>query len=413
MNRLPKPVSVASFSSLFLLLVGLGPLSLNPAQADDVNTMANPHAQKTNFYCGPGAIEMMLDSPEVRNNNPGLAASFAANVGNANDVAIQNQIYAKAHSSNFEPWFTDPQGMKTALNFFDGAAHNYNWLSFSFSDAGRKAATRTLANSLKDYNVPASILINGGAHWVTLDRVKTTGAIGNGNPHPAYQIDEFIGHDPAYVVAPKLSLGKNFSLSVNNRAFYKYFTPVNTNSSFIWGGKYVEVVEPIGPELPDDGSFDPTPLPLPPLVNPLGPSATISDLNNMAGLDLAADVDLNTEYGLENGSFDAAHGMFHSEPGDPVGEGDWIIPYQGPAAGTDDITGAVAIDALTGAIDYATWDDPTDPFFNLATLDEQVTNALDGNLLNDSGAQVPEPSTLCLLGIGCIGLFAIRRRASR
>ena len=134
--------------------------------------------------------------------------------------------------------------MKTALNFFDGAVHTYNWLKFNNNEAGRKAATRTLANSLKDYNVPASILINGGAHWVTIDRVKTTGAIGVGNPHPQYQIDEFIGHDPAYAIAPKLSLGKNFSLSVNDRAFYKYFTPVKTTSSFIWGGKYVEVVEP-------------------------------------------------------------------------------------------------------------------------------------------------------------------------
>jgi hypothetical protein len=302
--------------------------SSNTTRADDVDTKANPHAQKTNFYCGPGAIEMMLDSPEVRANNAGLAASFAANVNNANDKAIQDSIWLKSHLTGLEPqWATDPQGMKNALNFFDGAVHTYNWLPFANSEAGRKAATRTLANSLKDYNVPASILVNGGAHWVDIDRVQTTGAIGLGNPHPFYQIDKFFGHDPAYAIAPKLALGKNFEITVNDRAFYKIFTPVKPSSSLLWGGKYVEVVEPIGPELPDDDTFDPTPLPLPPLSTPLGPGASITDLNSDAAADLAADLDLNAEPGMENGSFDAAHGMFHSEPGDPAGEGDWIIPY--------------------------------------------------------------------------------------
>ena len=65
----------------------------------------------------------------------------------------------------------------------------------------------------------------------------------------------------------------------------------------------------------------------------------------------------------------------------------------------------VNADALTGAIDYATWDDPGDPFFDLATLQDEIVNVLDGNILDDSGATAPEPEAITLLAIGTLGIL--------
>jgi hypothetical protein len=213
------------------------------ALADDVDIKNKPHAQTTNFYCGPATIEMILDSPSVRALNANLANTFANNANNQNDHAIQTQVYQVAHGSNFEPWFTDPQGMKSALNFYDGAFHQYNWIS----TVARQSAFRTLVNAMKNYDVSGGMLVSGGAHWVNINGATTDAPIVRNQP---YKVTEIRGHDPAWVVAPKLSLGKNFALGINDRAFYRYFNAVKPTSSYVWANRYVTVVEPLGPELP-------------------------------------------------------------------------------------------------------------------------------------------------------------------
>src|SRR5262249_31810449 len=153
------------------------------------------------------------DSPTVRAMNANLANTFNNNVNNQNDHAIQTQIYGVAHGSNFEPWFTDPQGMKSALNFYDGAVHQDNWISQPNSNQRRQAAFVTLVNAMKSYDVSGGMLISGGAHWVNINGATTDAPIGRNMP---YKVTEIRGHDPAWVVAPRLSLGKNFKLAIND-----------------------------------------------------------------------------------------------------------------------------------------------------------------------------------------------------
>jgi hypothetical protein len=164
-------------------------------------------------------------------------------------------------------------------------------------------------------------------------------------------------------------------------------------------------VEPIGPELPDDGSNGyglPTP---PPPISPIDAGVADSD----AISDVANDPNLSTEAGLTGGSFDSAHEMFHAMPGDTGGEGDWLVPYDG-SGGVNDITGAVLIDGDTGVIDMATWLDPSDPVssLSLAELDSMFNDIATGVTPQDN--VTPEPTLGILLPVMLLGLRRNKRK---
>jgi len=364
-------------------LVAAVVLSVLPsvAHADNFIIANGYHAQQTTFYCGPAAEQMMLDTPAVLNNyvNPVLPT--------------QNALYAIAQANNLEPWFTSPAGMVAGLNASDGGFHNYAW----YATATINQNSREIANALNDYSVPASVLIRGGQHWVDINGVKTTGAIARNQP---YTINGFYGRDPWPAAG---TLGQNFFLAFNSNPrspWARLFTPVSSGN--IWRGSYVSVLEPQGPELPDDGSNNSIALPPPQLGSEL--NATGADTDAIS--DVAADSVLSTVPGFENGSFDTADETLDHYSSDPSTEGDWIVPYDG-SGGVNDITGAVAIDADTGAIDYATWEDPGQQLA-LTDLDTLYADVFSDQLVDDSGEQAPEPTSLAILGAS--SLLMLRRR---
>jgi hypothetical protein len=351
------------------------------ARADDFVIANGYHAQETAVYCGPASIQMMLDTPNVLNNyvNPILPT--------------QTALFNFAQVTNLEPWYTSPAGMVADLNVVDGGFHNYS----SYSTLSRNQNSRTIANALSQYGVPGSVLIRGGQHWVDINGVNTTGAIGL---NQAYTINGFYGRDPWPAAG---TLGQNFYLAYNNNprsAWARLFTPVSSGN--IWQGTYTSVLEPQGPELPDSGSFDSTPLAPPTLPSEL--MAPGADTDAIA--DIASDGVMSTVPGFENGVFSMADEQLDHYASDPTNEGDWIVPYE-DSPGV--VTGAVAIDADTGAIDYAMWEDPGQNV-GLTDLDAYFADVFSDDLVDDSGeANTPEPASLGILGISSLALLARRR----
>jgi hypothetical protein len=102
--------------------------------------------------------------------------------------------------------------------------------------------------------------------------------------------------------------------------------------------------------------------------------------------------------------------MLLQTPDDITGQGDWVVPYDGPG-GVNDITGAVVIDAHTGVIDMATWIDPSDPnqvHMTLGELDSMLTDDIQTGLLpNDN--PLPEPGAALVAVIGVANLLRRRR----
>jgi hypothetical protein len=162
---------------------------------------------------------------------------------------------------------------------------------------------------------------------------------------------------------------------------------------------YKFVVEPIGPELPDDGTNFSDPFAAPPLLADLNAPAALALAQSL----LATDSDLNSKYGLSNGAFDSS-GMSLL---DPSGENDWFIPYQQGGS----YTGAFLLDAHYGVLEEATWDDLGDLSSSLNDLLGQYQGIEGGFHPNDNpiDGQVPEASSLAMAAIGTV-LCGLKRR---
>jgi hypothetical protein len=367
----------------------------------------------------------------------------------------QNTVNGQTYLNPFVPpgVGTDSPGVAIGLNLLDNpnvngttgpafGSHAYASYNLAPTITGGVLASRTIANALADTQVPAQITVGHGAHAIVTYGVSTSAAPGAGH---AYNINGFFIHDPwtGYAVSQFLggnaapALAGGFGLGFNTYLRYGYdvipgyaatqlpdgsVVPARLGAWFNnfnpAGGQpgtpplfqvpgYKFEVEPIGPELPDDGSNGfglPTP---PPLISTI--SGQIADTDAMQ--DIANDPDLSTEPGLTGGSFDSAHEMFMPMPGDLAGEGDWLVPYDG-AGGINDITGAALIDADTGVIDMATWLNPDDPANHL-TLDQLDMMFTDiSNNLTPQDNPVPEPTTLAL-GMPVIAYLATRRNRRR
>jgi hypothetical protein len=109
------------------------------------------------------------------------------------------------------------------------------------------------------------------------------------------------------------------------------------------------------------------------------------------------------------GNWDAGDVGFLSFPGDTGGEGDWMIPYIGPG-GTDDVRGAVVVDAIDGTVDQATW--LGGESWTQAELSDYLHDYFSLNLPLDIPQGTPEPASITLLLLGggfALGLLRTRR----
>lgn len=385
------------FLSPILLLVPV------PSASADMFYIPNHyHAQETFFYCGEGAMQMMLDSPAVQSLNPGLPT--------------QNALYNTSRRFNAVRMLgTDPLAVAATMNLADGTFHTYAWYGFAPTAFGANAASRTLADSLIDFDVPGSIVINHGGHWIDVNGVTTNRPIAWDQP---YLITGFFVRDPWYGYAranrlpPIGNLGTNTWLAYNNRQWFRYFNPNPLLPRSPYAGQYAMVLEPTGPQAEDNGLNDSTP-PTPPN---LPSELTASQAITTAAADLASDSALNTQFGLTNGGFDpnTADALLLQLPGDSRTQGDWLIPYDG-SGGHNDVTGALVINADTGTIDQATWISNSQTPMSLTQVQQTFQDQYSGKLVRDDidAALTPEPSSALLLGLGSLALFGYGWRRKR
>jgi hypothetical protein len=376
----------------------------------------------------------------------------------------QSYIYGLVHGQNtfngqtyFNPF--SPPGVGTGntavaagLNLIDNpnvngttgpAVGNHVYAAYNLTN--QALASRTIANALKSVQIPAVAAINRGTHAISVYGVQTdVNPVMNAN----YKINGFFVHDPwtGYAFARKRAgdnlpvnlggygLGCNTYLrngydnvpgmkpidlpdgtqkQVRLGAWLNYFNSAPPQAGegpvmSTFGHKFE--VEPIGPELPDDGNggqFFSLPDPPAELAAEDNALQARSDAMN----DLAANAILGSEPGFVGGGFDATTSdeMLLQTPDDITGQGDWVVPYDGPG-GVNDIT-AVVIDAHTGVIDMATWIDPSDPnqvHMTLGELDSMLTDDIQTGLLpNDN--PLPEPGAALVAVIGVANLLRRRR----
>jgi hypothetical protein len=460
----------------------------------------NYHYQVYNNWCGSASIEMMLDCPAVTGANTWLSTSSFAdalavpagglrptptfnNIGGINYVAnnMQAFIYGLNHGANtfngqgysnpYVPYGvgTDSAGVVFDLQMIDNpgvngsfgpafGSHAYSGYNYYLSNTALAgaAATRTIANCMADYHVPAQLVVQNGAHSIIANGVETVGQPGTpgitAGATGQYTITYVEVSDPwtGYALQQPASANGTLGLGFNTWLRYGYdvlgngqgiayirpdgtiipnarpgiwfnyfnVSPGQLSNGFTSPG-YKFTVEPQGPESLDSG--DPAhdgSLPAPPPLLP-SPITNSSGAVSYAGSDIAADSTLASDLSLmgTGGGVDSnpADDMLLQLPG-MQGDGDWLVPYDG-SGGTNDVQGALLIDQDTGVIDEATWLSPSDGIQNLSLsqLDAMINDQVSGNAPNDFNV-APEPGTLTL--VVCGGLFAAtgyvaRRRRAR
>lgn len=341
---------------------------------------------------------------------------FAHGAGTFTPVAGPNTGVALSSFNPFQPWGAGSgiNGQQYTLNVFDNpdvggegihAFTAYNIGSFN-------AANRTIANAIKSYQVPAGGVFYGGAHAMAITGVRTDIAPVRNQP---YTIQGFFVDDPWFGYAvnrglpanqrglPRHSLISNVPQGGFPSRWARIFNPSPGEpgeGAYAQGFGYKFVVEPLGPELPDDGSNFSDPLPVPALPTDLDATGALA----LAQAMLASDTDLSSKYGLSGGAFDGS-GMSLL---DPSGENDWFIPYLRGGS----YTGAFLLSAEYGVLEMASWDEAVDLSSNLTDLLGQYQGIEAGYHPDDNPVNnpVPEASTLTLVAIGMVLCGARRRR---
>ena len=342
---------------------------------------------------------------------------FAHGAGTFTPIAGPNAGVALSYFNPYQAWGSGSgiNGQQYTLNVFDNpdvggegihAFTAYNLPSYN-------ASNRTIANAIKDYGVAAGGVFYSGAHAMAITGVRTDVAPARNTP---YTIQGFFIDDPWFGYAtnrglpanqrglPRHSLISNVPQGGFASRWARIFNPSPGEpgeGAYAQGLGYKFVVEPLGPELPDDGSNFSDPLPALPLPTNLDSTSALA----LAQLILAGDSDLSSKYGLSGGGFDSS-GMSLL---DPSGENDWFIPYLRGG----NYTGAFLLSAEYGMLESASWDEVGELSSSLSDLLGQYQGIEAGFYPNDNpiDGQVPEASSLALAAIGLV-LCGVRRPRS-
>ena len=437
------------------------------ARAETVKVEHNYHWQQTNFWCGTASIEMMLDTPAVRNNNANVDNMFNTFPGDGDLVnGVQRRIYdASRHrrtllQNNFgfvgySPG-TDPVVFSYTINAYDGIAngpalpggvaqggnpaHAYGWYGYFPNLYSGDQAMRTVAYALKNYEVPAAAAVNRGGHWVVVDGVTTQGRNVNGvvqnvngdiptpaNPNPGpyditgvYVADPWTGYANTHNQPKKgMGIGGTHNGKENwnwysYRAWYQFFNPVGGGLGFPYpfSGQYNIVIEPDPDDYDVPFEIDSSEYASEPEYTALPAMVTSSDVLPSVLAGLGGDFsflgsDLSGDSSFVGGSWDTGSIGFYSFPTDPLGVGSWMIPYVGPG-GPNDVLGAIMVNSVFGTIDQAMWMGD-DGGLTLAELGDYYGDLFSLDLPLDEQQGVPEPTACVLFLLGAIGLLQRRR----
>jgi len=321
---------------------------------------------------------------------------------------------------------TEFLGAQTGLNLLDT---NHLYRAYVFPSGGSTAtspaglkdgdqASRTIARALWNYDIPAIIGIDNGRHAVCVYGVRTDVSPSTNlnfeilgfyvhDPWAGYQAhfpnydaavwqeNEYVryGWDTPRTGGIRTRLPDGTTNSITLRGWFQHFNPRTTRDAGVAGAVgapgYKILVEPAGPEAPDNGAY----LSVPPPPSELSSLLDASHALLYATNELAADPYLIAQPGFMNGAFDPANAVLLSLPADASGYGDWLIPYEGPG-GVAQVTGYLLVDASTGVIDEAVWMNPGDMVESMAWPEVIAveTSNFAGNTINDNDLPAPQLS---------------------
>ena len=361
--------------------------------------------------------------PGVNGGNPVSAVTygpqlfiydFAHGAGTYTPIAGPNTGVPLGYFNPFQPWGSGSgiNGQQVTLNTLDnpnvGGEGIHAFTAYNL--ASLNASNRTIANAIADYQVPAGGVFYGGAHAMAITGVQSNVVPARNQP---YNIQGFFVDDPwnGYAIArgmpankrglPEHSLISNVPEGINVPSRWtQIFTASGGEpgeGAYASGLGYKFVVEPIGPELPDDGTFSSVPLAAPPLPTDLTAAGALA-----AAQAQLISSGLSSKYGLSGGAFDPAGETLL----DPSGENDWLVPYERGGV----YTGDLLISAHYGILEEASWDEAGDAPFALADLVQEYQGIETGFHPDDNPVNIPEASTFALATIGAVLTVAKRRQ---
>ncbi len=356
-------------SFVFVLFLGL--LGGQAMAVPYDNKLANNYyAQTTGTWCGAATAQMILDSTAVGNIVVSQSALFTQIQANNGTVAAQGNYY------------TSPKGLRDTLAARD-VAHTY----VAYNIANVNAANRTLAYNLDHYGVPGGALVNAGAHWINVRGVNTNIKPGLAN---GFTINGFYVRDPSNGFNG-VGLGRDRYIRNDAAGWQASFTPTNYGGAP--QGKYSFVTDP-----DDDTEVTNS--------SPTAGTTAVPDLAtalSVAATDVAAISGLATDLSFENGAFGSTGGESITMPG---GSQSWVVPYY--QTGNPDPSGVAFVNAATGDLEQAFWDEGILAGDSLATFENNLAVAEEVVVTNVA----PEPSTFVLLGAGVVA-FAFRKAVNR
>ncbi len=167
-----------------------------------------------------------------------------------------------------------------------------------------------------------------------------------------------------------------------------------------WAGNYTFVADP-------DPDVDGTDKSVPNAPHPLGKPLDAAGAAGYAASDVANIAGLASDSSFEGGGF-STNGAIEVSPSGILAEPEWLIPYYQPEG---QLTGVALIDANTGALDAALWNEG-------GTLGSgylaQLAAGDNGYPFPADLLSVPEPSCLVMAGTALMVLSVLgvmRRRA--
>jgi len=307
-----------------------------------------------------------------------------ATANNAQQTATFNSI--QANQPNDGRYWTNPTGLQQVVAAAD-PAHTY----IAYNIANRDVANRTLAYDLDHYSITAGALINAGGHWVDVYGVNT-------NVQPTltgnYTVNGFYLKDPAAG-----GLGRNFYSANTANGWQQLFTPTNFGGS--WQGNYAFVADP-------DPGADPTGSAPAPDANAITSAAqaqaqALADINSSL-------TGLSSDLSFENGAFSS---LGEIEILDSItGTMDWEVPYY-QTGDTSTPSGLALINAVTGDLDAAYWDEGVLHGDSLSSLEDFIANNDIGIVNRDNITATPEPGSVGLALASCVTLLPLVRRMHR